>query len=393
MDIGTYGTWVIESCEAMYFHEDECIKGGTYNRTQSDSSSYISSDYYGDDWFDLQDGDSHRFSYYADDFTIGDGARLENVTFGLDDFPTSMQFGTLGLGFGKGVNTNASSMMDNLAAQGVIDTKAFAISLGRNTTDDGALILGGVDTKKFAGPLHRIPIADPPTYPFDYDEYRYWLQLDNATLTDGEGNATTVPGFAFMPQTIDHISYLPGPVVASIAAAFGVYNTSMDVTDWYIVDCRWRDAVNGSLALNFPTLTVEIPYREFIIQNDIRDGMEDECYITAIPRSEEDEQGLWYLGHPFLRAVHAVFDQDDKAVWLAEYQDCGSEVVAFAKGEDVEGKCEGRGSGGNGSGSDGDGGDEGGSGSGDQDDDSAGAALGWSGVLLGTAAAIHVIFG
>lgn len=262
----------------------------------------------------------------------------------------SMERGSLGLGFGRGVNTNGSAnIMDYLVDQDIIASKSFGLTLGGNDTRAGSLILGGLDTKKFAGPLHKVPIADAPKWPFKFDEYRYYMEAEGVTFDDGAGNLTEAPGFTFMPQTIDEMSYLPNNVVATIAKAFGVRNTTSLDDEWYLIDCSWRDRVEGSLSLNFAGFSVSIPYREFVTQRDIVNRLEDECYISAIPRSER-HQGTWYLGHSFLRSVYAVFDQDEKAVWLAQYQDCGSELVKFEGGSDVRGQCEGSGSNGSGSG-------------------------------------------
>lgn len=67
------------------------------------------------------------------------------------------RFGALGLGFGKGVNSNRSNIVDELVAQGITRTKAFSLALGPYHSEEGSLILGGVDTKKSSGSLQRMP--------------------------------------------------------------------------------------------------------------------------------------------------------------------------------------------------------------------------------------------
>jgi Eukaryotic aspartyl protease len=84
-----------------------------------------------------------------------------------------MDYGSLGLGFGKGFNTNRSNIIDELFDQGVTETKAFSITLAKDDIDQGSLIFGGVDTKKFAGSLYPQPIVAAPDYYFGYNEYRY----------------------------------------------------------------------------------------------------------------------------------------------------------------------------------------------------------------------------
>lgn len=80
------------------------------------------------------------------------------------------QFGALGLGFGKGVNSDQPNIIDELVSQGAIQTKAFSLALGSHGPEEGSLILGGIDTKKFAGSLQRLPLVDPPEFTFDFNQ-------------------------------------------------------------------------------------------------------------------------------------------------------------------------------------------------------------------------------
>lgn len=96
------------------------------------------------------------------------------MTIAIYDYHTGSENGALGLGWGRGVNSNYSTIVDELVDQGVMETKAFSLALGdKDGLEGGSLVLGGVDTKKFSGALQKVPVIDPPTYPFKYSEYRY----------------------------------------------------------------------------------------------------------------------------------------------------------------------------------------------------------------------------
>ncbi|KAH8592299.1 aspartic peptidase domain-containing protein [Bisporella sp. PMI_857] len=349
VDIGSYATFLVDNCSSLYFDEDKCVEYGTYNESLSTSSTYISTSYE-ESWLDLQDGDSHRLMYYADDFTIGGSAALKNITVGISDYPTTIQYGSLGLGFGKGINSNHSNIIDELQGQGITKTKAFSLTLDQNDIDKGSLIFGGVDTKKFGGALQKRPIQPAPDKRSSFDEYRYWFNVDNVTLNNPDvGSTTTVPGFTAMPQTINAHSYLPTKIVQTVASAFLIHNISDDSygSDWYVINCEWRNWVNGSLDLQFGNLNISIPYRELVIRQDgISDVETPECYIGVLPRDEgELGDGIWYLGHAFLRKAYAVFDQESKSVWLAKKEDCGSEVVEIGTEDgaiaSITGQCAG----------------------------------------------------
>ena len=52
------------------------------------------------------------------------------------------------------------SVVDALADHGLTNSRAFSIHLsstGSSTSDQGSVIFGGIDTKKFTGPLSKLP--------------------------------------------------------------------------------------------------------------------------------------------------------------------------------------------------------------------------------------------
>ncbi|KAK6077426.1 secreted aspartic proteinase [Seiridium cupressi] len=246
---------------------------------------------------------------------------LKNITLGVYNYANTANYGSLGLGFGQGVNSNRSNVVDELVSQGATQAKAFGLSLGTNNgPNEGSLVLGGIDTKKFSGALQRVPVIDPPTYPFDYSEY----------------------------------SYLPLDIVNEVAAAYSIRNTSDWMNEWYIIPCRYRDIVQGSVDLHFGALNVSIPYSDFIISSQMLEEIDYttapvKCYLSIFPWDENfrEEVDFYYLGHTFLRAVYAVYDQDNRAVWLANRNDCGSDIKGITKDESsisgVKGQCNGPG--------------------------------------------------
>ncbi|KAI1855343.1 hypothetical protein JX265_006514 [Neoarthrinium moseri] len=352
VDVGSYVTYVLETCEENYFYIEQCKTFGTYNESLSSSSKYVSSD---EAYIDNDDGSSYSLVHYADDLTIQGEDTLKNVTFGVYEYPSAVHSGSLGLGFGRGVNSNHSNVVDELVSQGVMQTKAFGLALGTgHSLNEGSLVLGGVDTKKFAGALQKVPIIDPPKYPFDYEEFRYWMNVDSLTLRNGI-NESSHPGFKVMTHSMDEVSYLPTKVVNEIASAFGIYNTSDEIDEWYVVPCESKDLVKGSVDLHFGALNVSIPYADFIISSTQLEEIDYEtarelCYLSTFPWDDlevEKDIDFYYLGHPFLRAVYAVYDQDNRAMWLANRNECGSDIKEITKSEDsisgIRGQCDGSG--------------------------------------------------
>ncbi|RYP89167.1 hypothetical protein DL770_004539 [Monosporascus sp. CRB-9-2] len=270
----------------------------TVKLTVDVSSVYVSLSYE-ERTLDNDDGSTYSLTYYADDSTIQGGETLKNDTFGLYDYPTMSQLGVLGLGFGKGVNSNSSNIIDELVDQGLIQTRAFSLTLGSLRSEEGSLILGGVDTKKFSGPLQRLPVVDPPDFRFDYHQTqapRYWITIGEATAHQADENMTTFPSFKAMQHSNVELSWLPPDLVNTIAVHFGITRTEGDYYDWYIVPCGYKN-MTGSLDLKFGDLAVSVPYGDLIIQDDaISEYLEGECYLSVMPRNVTDDGEIFWLG-------------------------------------------------------------------------------------------------
>ncbi|RYP38600.1 hypothetical protein DL767_002536 [Monosporascus sp. MG133] len=289
-------------------------KAGIYNGSLSDTSVYVSPSYEERD-LDNDDGSTYSLAYYADDLTIQGGETLKNVAFGLYDYPTTSQPGVLGLGFGKGVNSNRSGIIDELVDQGLIQTRAFSLALGPLRSEEGSLTLGGVDTKKFSGPLQRLPVVDAPEYRFDYHQIQYWITIDEATAHQADENTTTLPSFKAMQRSDVELSWLPPDLVNAIAAHFGITRTEDDYC-WYTVPCGYKN-MTGSLDAKLGDLAVSVPYGDLIIQDDaISDYLEGECYLSVMPRNVTDDGEIFWLGQNIMGYLYPVYDQESRALWL-----------------------------------------------------------------------------
>ena len=126
------------------------------------------------------------------------------MTVGIYDYNRKLETGALGLGWGRGVNSNFSSIVDELVDQGVVQTKAFGLALGdKDGLEGGSLVLGGVDTKKFSGALQKVSVVAAPVNKKYYSEYRYGpmhktsllissVRSDPLTLEVATGQMSTV---------------------------------------------------------------------------------------------------------------------------------------------------------------------------------------------------------
>lgn len=82
---------------------------------------------------------------------------------------TDSEFASVGiLGAGpslKGWNSPYPFVIDSMAQQGLIKSRAFSLDIRTIGSDRGSVVFGGIDTKKFSGKLEKRPIIDPSNSP------------------------------------------------------------------------------------------------------------------------------------------------------------------------------------------------------------------------------------
>ncbi|KAH6694057.1 aspartic peptidase domain-containing protein [Plectosphaerella plurivora] len=369
VDVIGSGLTVMGTCDTpRYSFSSECRKTGAYNASASTTGMFVAGDGYD---FDEEDTDMSfaRFNYYADDVTIAGLGTLKNKTFRAWNSSEGYTHGYLGLGFSQ--NSTEPSILDNLVAEGLIGAPAFGVTLDGGI-DSGSLVLGGVNTKKFSGPLTKVPVVDAPEGVEDWERNKYWINIDGVAVDNENGTRSSWDGFKAEIQTAYAYSTIPFHMFMAAAEGMGVHNWSDP--NWDIIPCSRRDTVNGSLDLQISGFTASIPYADLIIPYEVPGAKEGDCYIALSEGQYYEEFPVWSLGTVFLNSVYTVFDQGSKAVWMAKHIDCGSEPVAFTKGDEIRGQCDGAGSSGE-SGSSG-------GGTPDNDDGSGGSRMAVDMVLI-----------
>jgi hypothetical protein len=85
---------------------------------------------------------------------------VKGLQFGISVNSSAVAVGIMGIGFGA--DLDYPGFIDNLYTQGVTKLRAFSLLLGAaDQGNQSGIIFGGVDTKKFAGPLVTVPILPP----------------------------------------------------------------------------------------------------------------------------------------------------------------------------------------------------------------------------------------
>jgi hypothetical protein len=267
-----------------------------------------------------------NFEYGYDYVSVG-SARVSQQIFGVAYDSEFSSVGILGMGPDlSGWDSIYPFLVDSLAEQGFTNSRAFSLDLRSLDSDRGSLVLGGIDTKKYSGPLEKRPIIPAAESPDGYT--RFWVYLDGISivLPDGSDNEvfSEVNGQPVLLDSGYTISALPGPLFQAIVDLFPT-TRPISGSDSYEVDCDVGD-LEGSVDFTFGNTVIHVPYADFIWE-------QPEFGICVLGVFQDDEFPV--LGDSFLRAAYAVYDWDNRNVHLANNDDCGSNLVAIGSGPDA----------------------------------------------------------
>ncbi|RSL88367.1 hypothetical protein CEP51_001734 [Fusarium floridanum] len=274
-----------------------------------------------------------RFNRSTDYIAVG-AARISQQIFGVADSSFVTNVGVMGASpWLSGWEGDYPLVLDNLATQGFINSRAFSLDIRSIGSDRGSVIFGGIDTRKFSGRLEKRPIIPGDDSPDGYT--RYWVYLDGLTLVQ---NGKKTPIFskptrqAVMLDSGYTLSTLPGPIVQAIVDSFPTAK-SIPESPLYSVDCSVMD-MPGTVDFLFGETVIKVPYADFIWKRP--DGA---CRLGVF-----QDDNFPVLGDTFLRAAYVVYDWDNRNIWLASNEDCGSKLVAIGKGPNavpaLTGECD-----------------------------------------------------
>lgn len=339
IDTGSDELWVDPDCSTVSDKTSAafCETVGRYNPAKSSTAQDA------DATNELAYGKGTAEIAYVYDNIVVPGTNssvLESVAFGVATSSEDAAVPIMGVGFGYGFNLEYYNIIDELFRQDVTNSRAFSIALGTTTdsdgTDDvgdnienGVIIFGGIDTKKFSGTLYKFDNM-PPQETAD-GPWRYFVQLDSVGYTKPGSKSSSKIGSSSIPVVLDtgsSLSYLPANVMSSLASSLG---STVQSDGTIIVDCDLGDK-GGSVDFTFGSLTVNVALNDFIWEG------QGACALGAITASDDLP---CLFGDTFLRSVYAVFDQDNKNIYMAKAANCGSNSQSLSAAGDFSftGEC------------------------------------------------------
>ncbi len=255
---------------------------------------------------------------------------MKDVIFGLGETSKDLSFGIAGVGHGYGFNTEYKNLVDELASQGITNSRAFSVALAsKDASNGGVVVFGGLDTRKFTGPLYKFENLPPQTESDQTGPWRYWIQMASVGISKpGSGSKTySNSGMPIVLDTGSTLSYLPQSIINQLAADFG---STVGQDGSISVPCSLQSQ-SGSVDFTFGTLTLKVPYHEFIWEIT-----PNQCFVSVSPQG--DTTAL--LGDSFLRSAYVVLDQDNQAIYMAPYVNCGQNETTWpTTGGNFTGAC------------------------------------------------------
>jgi hypothetical protein len=197
--------------------------------------------------------------------------------------------GILGMAFDSISIDNVASPFYNLMQEGVLREPLATFILG--DSQDGEIVLGGIESEKFYGDLHFIPVINDT----------YWtLELDTVSVSKEK----LVSSAHCIIDTGTSLITGPPKVIEQIATAVGAKKV---IAGEYSIDCSAR----------LPNLTFVLGGTEFVlVGKDYLIESNGQCILGMM--GLDINEGLWILGDVFIRKYYTVFDFGKKQVGFAQ---------------------------------------------------------------------------
>ncbi|KAI1338186.1 acid protease [Xylariaceae sp. FL0016] len=324
LDTGSFELWVNPDCSNLEGSSDVrfCQAVGNYDTASSSTVALMNSTK------TLRYGiGSAQIQYVTDTIGLsGTDSVLEGVQFGVATDTVDEFSGILGIGHGENETITYKNFIDQLADQGLTDTKAFSLALGSKSEQEGLIIFGGMDLGKFSGTLQSLPIIPAAKSPDGVQ--RYWVDMKSMSLTPPSGDTTEYEN-STMAVFLDSgatLTLLPTTLANTIAADFG--SESIDANGFYTVDCSLND-LSGTLNFEFDGITIQVPYKELVRELQTSFGT-TQCFLGISPSDD-----FTLLGDTMLRSAYAVFDQTNSMIHMAQYVNCDTNEIEITSQTDM----------------------------------------------------------
>ena len=222
------------------------------------------------------------------------------MQFGMGLF-SNVTPGVMGLGYASleavPNGTAYLNLVDQMVSQGIIASRTYSLYLNDLDAASGTILFGGVDTQKFSGTLHTIPINPD----LGGGISAFYITLTGIGLTPPWNSSTAIgpPSVSPLNVLLDSGSTfiaLPAILANAIAAGLGA---SLDDLGFYDLPNCDSQFSNDFVDFEFSGIKISVPYSEFIVKDAAG------CFLGL---QTLNSTGCGTLGDTFLRSAYVVYD-------------------------------------------------------------------------------------
>ncbi|KAF8477029.1 aspartic peptidase domain-containing protein [Kalaharituber pfeilii] len=340
IDTGSSDLWV-ESSESEFCQSlsNPCALTGIYDRNSSSTYEFVANDFH----ISYADKEYSQGDYAKETFEVG-GVKIEGLQFGIGLETTSSE-GIMGIGYnanevqvdwlGKDPYPN---LIDLMVEQGHINSRAYSLWLNDLDAATGEILFGGIDTAKYKGKLHTVPID---VRRGRKEPSEFMITLTTLGLTNNAGETMGIGDSELtIPVLLDSgtsYTYLPSSLFRKLADEVGV----QFVSGASVVACSLRD-YNGTVDFGFSGYEIHVPFNELVVDAfDVYgdpitfESGEQVCFFGIFPESSSDN--IYVLGDTFLRSAYVVYDLDNAEISLANihFNVSDSNIMEIGTGKDA----------------------------------------------------------
>ncbi|PHH91642.1 hypothetical protein CDD83_10859 [Cordyceps sp. RAO-2017] len=254
------------------------------------------------------DGSAADWEVYEDDISLG-STSVGRVPFGVTprNLTTGSKYGIWGMNMAKD-----NKLFRLMAEKGLISSRAFSLDVGNASTHAGFVTFGGLDTKKFSGPLVKLPlvtnlnpIVEGQNKPESSPTTRYAVILDKISMSengqkkgifdrkdraedvqvilDSGSQYNVLPTFLFD----EFVRQFPD-ARKSTYGRFSVFPQHHGSPSFLVVDCALKNST-ATIDFTFGEATIRVPFSEFIVQ---RQFYACELGVMELPKFSTSHQTL-----------------------------------------------------------------------------------------------------
>ncbi|KAJ5107561.1 hypothetical protein N7456_004236 [Penicillium angulare] len=333
IDTGSSDLWVNAPnstfCEE---YKEYCDYYGTYDATDSDTYSYVNSDFN----ISYADSSSAGGIYATDTVHIGD-AEIKSLQFGIG-YESSSEVGVLGIGYTTNEASESTTgesyanLPKAMVNKGLIQSNAYSLWLNDLDSNEGSILFGGIDTGKYHGELETLPILKTQGVYAAFYITLSGVSMTNSSGTSNYSSSSSLPA-AVLLDSGSSLTYLPDAIVEDIYNELDVSYSSS--AGYGYLPCSYAEK-DYKFAYSFSGLTINVDMSELVMDmggNEYYSNGDRACAFGIAPAGNTDA----VLGDTFLRSAYVVYDLANNEISMANtnFNSTTSHISEIGTGADA----------------------------------------------------------